>query len=258
MWGPPMGRFFMRLARFLGTADCGDEMLSSLPISKGGNAGLDIDPLEIRKATAVAMVEGDAAIRKGWMHILEDWPGYRAAGGYRNGDEALQMLPHNPPDFVLMDIDLPGLSGIECTRKLKRILPDIEILALTMFGVGEKDRIFQALKAGASGNFLKHVRPIVLKAAMDDIQSGGALMTPSIARLVVKHFKSTIPTRKAKRSSGMNCLSFEESEVMRLLSQGSQHSKIATDLHISLDAVHTSIRRTYQKLHRHSGIRHWS
>jgi len=231
----------------------------SLPLaaSKDVNARAGLDPSPVRKAATVAIVEGHASIRRGWMRVWESWPGYRATGEYRNGEEALELLPHNPPDFVLMDIDLPGSSGIECTRELKRIMPDTVILALTMFG--EKDRIFQALRAGASCYFLKRIRPIALKAAMDDILMGGALMTPPIARLVVKHFQSTISSRKVNGESGLNCLSFEENEVMRLISQGSQHSKIATDLHISLDAVRASLRRTYQKLHaQHSGVRHRS
>jgi DNA-binding NarL/FixJ family response regulator len=206
-----------------------------------------------RKAVSVAIVEDDAVIRRGWVDILQRLSGYRAAGEFGSGEEALENLPKDPPDFVLMDINLPGMSGIECTRELKRLLPDVEVLMLTMFG--DRDRIFEALRAGAGGYLLKRTSPSALKAALEEACAGGAPMSPYVARQVVQYFRpSAIDTaaRGQERHDGVEKLSPKENDILKLLAGGCQYKEIADRLEISMDTVRTHIRRIYQKLHVHS------
>jgi len=199
----------------------------------------------------IAIVEDDANNRKEWVKTLNEWSGYYVLGEFGSGEEALEVLPRNPPNFVLMDINLPGISGIECTRELKRLLPNTEILMFTMFE--EWDRIFDALRAGASGYLLKRMRPAGLKAALEELRAGGAPMTPSIARKVLKYFQN-VPLKEEKiteRSSVdwvLGSLSPKENDVLKFLSQGSSYTEIAQKTGISLNTVRTYIRRIYSKL----------
>jgi DNA-binding NarL/FixJ family response regulator len=201
------------------------------------------------KNISVAIVEDDASVRAGWVSVLERLPGYRVAGEFGSGEEALEKLPQNPPDFVLMDINLPGISGIECTRELKRRLPDVQVLMLTMFG--DRDRIFDALRAGASGYLLKRTTPAAFKAALEEALAGGAPMSPYVARQVVQYFQKS-PPAEAERAPEMDRLSPKENDIIKLLSEGCQYKEIADRLSISMDTVRTHIRRIYQKLHVHS------
>jgi DNA-binding NarL/FixJ family response regulator len=209
----------------------------------------------------IAIVEDDVNNRKAWVEILDQWPEYRVSGEFGSGEEAIEKLPQNPPDFVLMDINLPGISGIECTRELKRILPDMDVLILTMFG--EWDRIFDALRAGASGYLLKRMQPGGLKAALEELKTGGAPMTPAIARKVVKYFRNIrtggFPASEVKKTADknptarmadwvMDCLSPKENDVLKLLSEGKSYAEIAGKMEISLNTVRTYIRRIYGKL----------
>ena len=213
------------------------------------------DPEELPdKIANVAIVEDDVNNRREWVKALNQWPGYCVVGEFGSGEEALERLPQNPPNFVLMDINLPGMSGIECTRKLKRLVPDTEILMLTMFG--EWDRIFDALRAGAAGYLLKRMRPAGLKVALEELRAGGAPMTPAIARKVVKYFRSArlgeVPTRESRESHQvdwvLNCLSPKENDVLKFLSEGCSYAQISERMGISMNTVRTYIRRTYEKL----------
>jgi DNA-binding NarL/FixJ family response regulator len=204
------------------------------------------------KVIAVAIVEDDVNNRKEWIKALEQWPGYRVSGEFGSGEEALEKLPRNPPDFVLMDINLPGMSGIECTRELKRLLPDVDVLILTMFG--EWDRIFDALRAGASGYLLKRMRPAGLKSALEELRDGGAPMAPAIARKVVKYFRNAHmggePSRETPQAVDwvMDSLSPKENDTLKLLSEGCGYADIAWRMGITLNTVRTYIRRIYKKL----------
>ncbi len=198
--------------------------------------------------TTVSIVEDDPAIRASWVKILNRLPGYRCLGEYGSGESAVAELKNDPPDFVLMDINLPGMSGVQCTELLKRQLPNVEIIMLTMFG--DRDRIFDALRAGASGYLLKRTTPAALKAALEEARAGGAPMSPQIARQVVEFFQPHRPTASAVED--MDRLSDRESEILRLLTEGCQYKEIADKLGISMDTVRTYIRRIYQKLHVHS------
>jgi DNA-binding NarL/FixJ family response regulator len=204
-----------------------------------------------RKNVSVAIVEDDASVRAGWVGILERLPGYQIAGEFGSGEEALEKLPKSPSDFVLMDINLPGMSGIECTRELKRRLPDVQVLMLTMFG--DRDRIFDALRAGASGYLLKRTSPSALKASLEEALAGGAPMSPYVARQVVQYFQTPkAASPDPERVSEMDRLSPKENDVLKLLSEGCQYKEIAEKCEISMDTVRTHIRRIYHKLHVHS------
>lgn len=200
----------------------------------------------------VTFVEDDPTIRAAWVNIVNRIPGYCSRGDFATAEEALREIPQNPPDFVLMDINLPGMSGIECTRKLKQALPELTVLMLTMFG--DRDNIFEALRAGASGYLLKRTTPAALKTALEDARTGGGPMSPYVARQVVEFFQKIPPTTRAKNVSEaeVHPLSPKENDILKLLSEGCQYKEIALKLDISLYTVRTHIRRIYNKLHVHS------
>lgn len=211
------------------------------------------DPEELPdKVANVAIVENDASSRRKWVKAFDQWPGYRVTGEFGSGEEALEKLPGNPPDFVLMDINLSGMSGIECTRELKRLVPDLEILMFTT--LGEWDRIFDALRAGASGYLLKRMRPSSLKAALEELEAGGAPMSPAIARKVVGYFRSTHLGGEPPRVPPsmvdwvLESLSPKENDVLKLLSEGCSYTGIAQRMEVGLNTVRTYIRRIYKKL----------
>jgi len=183
------------------------------------------------------------------VNILKGLEGYSVAGEFGSGEEALADLVKNPSDFVLMDINLPGMSGIECTRELKRQVPYVEILMLTMFG--DLERIFDALRAGASGYLLKRTSPAALKAALDEVRLGGAPMSRYIARQILEHFRQPEIVEKPAEDPPeiVENLSARESEILKLLAQGCQYKEIADKIDIHIETVRTYIRRMYTKLH---------
>ena len=194
----------------------------------------------------VAIVEDDAGIRSGWRALVNQMPGYCCVGEYGSAEEALRLLPQKPAELVLMDIDLPGLSGIECTRELVRLLPGVEVIMLTMFG--DQDHLFESLRAGACGYLLKRSTPQALREALDQARQGGAPMSPQIARQVVTHFRSHHAVGPAEAEASCETLSKRESEVLQLLAEGYPYKNIADALHLTIDTVRTYIRRIYQKL----------
>jgi len=198
-------------------------------------------------STAVAIVEDDAGIRAGWCAIVNRMPGYRCVADFGSAEQALAQLPKDPPEIVLMDINLPGKSGIQCTRELKRLAPKVEVVMLTMFG--DRDHLFEALQAGACGYLLKRTTPDGLKDALDQARCGGAPMSPQIARQVVEFFQRKTPPPASKPNAELEGLSGREAEVLRLLAEGQPYKNIATQLELTLDTVRTYIRRIYQKLH---------
>lgn len=199
------------------------------------------------KPVSVAVVEDDPVLLASWGKIVSQMPGYSCLGKYGSAEAALENLPKAPPDFVLMDIHLPGMSGIECTRNVRRILPQVNVIMLTMFA--DEDNLFDSLRAGACGYLLKRTTPAALKEALNQARDGGSPMSPQIARHVVQFFRER---PAAPSADDLERLSEREEEILRLLSEGRAYKDIADHLGISMDTVRTHIRRIYHKLHVHS------
>ena len=197
----------------------------------------------------ISIVEDDPVIRAGWVKIINRAPGFRCLSDFGSAEDALAALPDNPPDFVLMDINLPGMSGIDCTRLLKRRMPKLEIVMLTMFD--DRDNLFEALRAGASGYLLKRTTAKALVEALNLVKGGGSPMSPQIARQVVNFFRQNEPAQAAA-TSDLEKLSTRETEILKCLAEGRHYKEIADQLGLSMDTVRTYIRRTYEKLHVHS------
>jgi DNA-binding NarL/FixJ family response regulator len=193
-------------------------------------------------AIAVSIVEDDPQARKiiaGWITSAS---GFRLAGEWGDAESALKLLPESKPDVVLMDINLPGMNGVEAVRKLKSDLPDTQFVMLTVYE--DADHIYNALSAGATGYLLKQTPRDELLDALGDVHRGGSPMTSNIARKVVQSFKHTPAPVPAGEQ-----LSPREQEVLELLARGYLYKEIAERLNISVPTVNTYIRRMYEKLH---------
>jgi len=191
---------------------------------------------------AVAIVEDDVPAREilaGWIRNAD---GFRCVGEFDDAETALAKLPHEKPSVVLFDINLPGMNGIECVRKLKPRLPDTQFVMVTVYE--DANHIFNALSAGASGYLLKQMRRNELLEALKDVHAGGSPMSSQIARKVVQSFR-----RNESEIAGTNDLSPREREVIELLARGYLYKEIAELLKISEQTVNTYIRRIYEKLH---------
>jgi DNA-binding NarL/FixJ family response regulator len=193
---------------------------------------------------AVAIVEDDVPAREilaGWIRNAD---GFRLAGEYDDAETAIARLPIEKPSVVLFDINLPGMNGIECVRKLKPRLPDTQFVMVTVYE--DANHIFNALSAGASGYLLKQTRRNELMDALKDVHAGGSPMSSQIARKVVQNFYRT----ESQDASGETIeLSPREREVLELLARGYLYKEIAEMLKISVQTVNTYIRRIYEKLH---------
>ncbi|MFA6563029.1 MAG: response regulator transcription factor [Verrucomicrobiia bacterium] len=193
----------------------------------------------------IAIVEDDKNLREDLADLIASRKGFRCTGAFPSAEDALKSLPERPPDVVVMDINLPKMSGIECTRELKSRLPQTEVVMLTMFD--DTKLIFAALRAGASGYLLKRAAPTELLAAIEQVRAGGSPMSPEIARQVVQFFQT-----EKRAPTGSEDLSERERELLSLLARGKQYKEIADQLGISTDTVRSHIRRIYRKLHVHS------
>jgi DNA-binding NarL/FixJ family response regulator len=193
-------------------------------------------------AIRVSIVEDDARVRESLVGLVSRAPGFQCISHYSTGEEALVDIPKQKPEVVLMDINLPGISGIECVRRLKVAEPSCQVVMLTVYE--NTEQIFKALAYGASGYLLKATAPEELLSAIQDVHRGGSPMTSHIARKVVQSFQQTAPgAGKATEN-----LSPREQEVLELLAKGFLYKEIADQLHISFETVHTYIRRIYEKL----------
>lgn len=194
------------------------------------------------KKITVAIVEDDARVRGQLATIVTQMPQCVCVGEYANAENAVAGLPKNPAQVVLMDINLPGMNGVECVRQVKTVLPKTQTIMLTVHQ--DTETIFEALAVGASGYLLKPVRKEELAQAIRDVVAGGSPMTSSIARKVVQSFQRLPPTL-----TGLELLSERERAVLDLLAQGYLYKEIGNQLDISLWTVSTYIHRIYQKLH---------
>jgi DNA-binding NarL/FixJ family response regulator len=190
----------------------------------------------------VALVEDERDLRESWTKLLESFPGFTCVCACASGEDALKQLPAVRPQIVLMDIFLPRMSGIECTSRLKELLPDTLILILT--SVADDELVFMALQAGADGYLLKSTRPEGMQAALLDLLKGGAPMTSAVARRVVRYFR-----QKPKGQAGEVNLSAREEEVLILLSKGFSNKEIAAQLTLSIDTIASYLKVIFRKMH---------
>ncbi len=190
----------------------------------------------------VALVEDDARLRKQLVQILEDIDDIECVIVCASAEEALEKIPSKNPDVVLMDIKLPRMSGIQCVTELKRILPEVQVIMVTVYE--DSDRIFKALKAGASGYLVKSCPPEQLIAAIRDVFAGGAPMSGHIARKVVQHFHLMGPA-----PSEADNLSPREQQVLDLLAMGFIYKEIGGKLDIGTETVRTYVKNICQKMH---------
>jgi len=203
---------------------------------------------------AVSIVEDDVRVRGIYAKWLNQASGFRLVGQHGDGLEALTGLPQEKPEVVLMDINLPGLNGVECVRQLKLLHPAIQFIMITVYE--DPDRVFNALAAGATGYMLKQTPRDELLAAIRDVHRGGSPMNSTIARKVVQCFQRPPAAAggagTAAAESELRQLSQREREVLDLLAQGYLFKEIAESLKISEYTVDTYLRRIYEKLHVHS------
>lgn len=198
------------------------------------------------KKIRIAIVDDDADFQATVAECLEDEPTFQLICTCSSGEEALERLPEGKqrPDIVLMDINMKGMSGIECVRKLKRLLPTTHVVMLTVFE--DTRSIFPALAAGANGYLLKHFVADRLIESIQEVLSGGAPMSAPIARMVVKSLQSKGTTEEEVQ------LTSREREVLDGLARGLAYKQIADELDISMGTIRTHIERIYEKLHVHN------
>jgi DNA-binding NarL/FixJ family response regulator len=192
--------------------------------------------------TSVAIVEDNNDFRASLERYLNEAPGHRCVCACGTAEEALQKIPRLLPDVALMDIHLPNLSGVDCTRRLKDLCPSVQILILTVYE--DNERIFGALQAGASGYLLKRADPADILRAIQEVKQGGAPMSSQIARRVVQSFRND-PANTPK----VEGLSQREEELLRHLSKGYSTKEIADRLSVSVNTVRTHLHHIYSKLH---------
>ncbi|HYG22690.1 MAG TPA: response regulator transcription factor [Verrucomicrobiae bacterium] len=190
----------------------------------------------------VSIVDDEAELRENIAGYVGAAPGFRCLSVFGSGEEALEQLPKEQPDVVLMDINLGGLSGIECVRRLKPLMPKTQVVMLTVFE--DTQKIFSALAAGASGYLLKRVAPAKLLEAIREVHEGGSPMSAPIARKVVQSMQAPTPHK-----SEIGELSPREREVLDGLAEGQAYKQIADHLGVSIHTVRNYIRRIYEKLH---------
>lgn len=192
----------------------------------------------------VAIVEDESSVRSALRQILRAAGDVRCVAEYPTAEDAIRSWPEPPPQVAILDINLPGMNGVDCVRQLANTSPGTQFMMLTVYD--HNDAIFDSLAAGAHGYLVKPVRAAELLAAVRDVHSGGAPMTSNIARRVVQAFKR--PVANGPRP-GMEMLSERESEVLDLLAQGYLYKEIAVKMGVSYHTIHSHVRHIYEKLH---------
>lgn len=193
-----------------------------------------------QKNTRICIVEDDNLIRDGFAILIGSTYGFQIVNTYSNCEDCLKHLHADQPDVILMDIELPGMNGIEGIKRIKKINPKINIIVITVYD--SDSMVFEALCAGAGGYLTKNMQPSRLLEAIRDIQEGGAPMSTGIARMVVSSFQRN-------RNSP---LTPRETEVLELLAKGKSYSNIAGDLFVDKETIRTHIKNIYWKLEVHS------
>ena len=193
----------------------------------------------------VVIIEDEREVRDGLGVLINGTPGFSCVAGYRSMEEALQGVGRSRPDVMLVDIGLPGMSGIDGIRALREQHVETPILALTVYD--DDDRVFEALCAGASGYLLKNTPPARLLESLVEAVNGGAPMSPEVARRVVRLFREFRPPERA------SChLTPQETELLKLMVDGHHYKTAARELGISVSTVSFHLKNIYAKLHVHS------
>jgi DNA-binding NarL/FixJ family response regulator len=190
----------------------------------------------------VSIVDDEKKLCQSIATFVNGTPGFRCVSMYHSAEAALEHLPDDRPDVVLMDIHLTGMSGIECVERLKVVAPEMQIIMLTVYE--DADQIFKALSAGASGYMLKRLTPARLLEAIKEVKEGGSPMSSSIARKVVALFR-----KSGQISEEKTRLSPREQMVLESMANGLTYKQAAGQLGISIDTIRTYVRRIYEKLH---------
>ena len=198
------------------------------------------------KTIKIAIVEDHEEFRSKLTELLGEAPELNLLGAFKDGPAALKGIPPLKPDVVVMDIQLPGVDGVECVRELKAAMPATNFLMLTAYE--DSDRLFESLKAGAGGYLLKRTSSVRLLQAIQELHAGGSPMTPQIARRVVQFFSG--PAKSSP--SGMDDLTAGQKKFLEELAQGYSYKEIADHLGITVHGVRNYIRKIYEKLHVHS------
>lgn len=190
----------------------------------------------------VAIIEDDSGLRESFRESLAAAAGWTVTGSFARAETAMPAIQAAPPDLAIVDIQLPGISGIECVRRLKPLCPDTQFLMVTVYD--NADRVYDALAAGASGYLLKRDAPLRLLEALEDVLAGGSPMSSAIARKVVQHFQQPVaPTHEDYN------LTARETEVLDLLAKGALYKEIASGLDIRMETVRFHLNNIYRKLH---------
>ncbi len=207
----------------------------SAPMSKPATAAIH----------RVALVEDRRDVREQWAELIDSFPGFCCIRACASGEAALESLPALQPEIILMDIFLPGMSGIECTVRLKEAWPQGRVLILT--ASDDEEMVFPALEAGADGYLLKHSTPDELHGALLDVLQGGVPMTSGIARRVAEYFR-----KRGDARGRVERLSPRETEVLELLAKGYINKEIADKLALSVETIRSYLKNIYEKMHVHS------
>jgi DNA-binding NarL/FixJ family response regulator len=190
----------------------------------------------------VAIVEDTASVRDGLAAILNASPGFQCVCTCASAEAAFREIPNNPVDVVLMDINLPGRSGIDCVQQLKEQLPGLQIVMLTI--EADSQRVFESLAAGATGYLVKNVAPAGILAAIEEVHRGGSPMSSQIARMLVQTFhRQGVVVRKEEN------LTSREEEILGLIARGYRSKEVAQALAITVATVETHLRNIYGKFH---------
>lgn len=195
--------------------------------------------------TAVAIVEDSVTTREAMKTIIDLEPDFECVAICDTGEEALKFLPRIKPRIVLMDIQLPGISGIDCVGRLKQLLPEVLIIMVTVYE--DPIRIFSALRAGACGYLLKRSKPAEIMAAIRDVRAGGGAMSGDVTLKVIQSF-----AEQDARRDELSALTRRETEVLELIAFGLGNKEIASRLHFSVEAVRWHLRNIYTKLSVHT------
>jgi DNA-binding NarL/FixJ family response regulator len=190
----------------------------------------------------VAIVEDDQQVRENLATLIRETNGLECVGTFDSGEQALDGMPRRTPDVVLMDVNLPGMSGVECVRQLKARLPAVQVVMLTVYD--DSERIFHALQIGASGYLLKRSTADEIIRAVEDVHRGGAPMSSYIARKVVQSFQRQGPSDKPAEN-----LTKRETDVLEYAARGYTNKEIADALGLSAETVRGYLKTIYGKLH---------